>query len=100
MLSALVSELDELQSFLRNGWDSTELVAILFDYTNTVSQFLQLFGDNQLAGLVLELASYVLLAAEKYLRITATMMDNDILVNLQEFMKTCKNRQNLLPSII
>ena len=90
MLSALVSELDELQSFLRNGWDSTELVAILFDYTNTISQFLQLFGGNQLVGLILELASYVLLAAEKYLRITATMMDNEILVNLQEFMNTCK----------
>ena len=91
LLAALVSELDELRHFLDEGWNQTEAVAILYDYMNTVTKFLQLFGTNSLTQLVSQAFAYVFLAVEKYLRVTDTMQDNEILANYNQFIESGKS---------
>jgi len=84
LLGAMVSQLDQLRSFLENGWDPIEMIAILYDYANTMTQFLQLFGNNVVTQLITQTLAYGLLATEKYFRIVETMEDNLILSNWNE----------------
>jgi len=88
LLAALVAELDQLRHFLDEGWDPIEMIAILYDYTNTLTQFLQLFGNNIVTQLITQTMAYGLLITEKYFRIVETMEDNLILSNWNQFIET------------
>ena len=90
LLAALVSNLDELRNFLEEGWNQTEAVAILYDYMNTVTKFLQLFGTNALTQFFTQTLTYVFLAIEKYLRVVDTIQDNEILINYNQFIESGK----------
>ena len=56
------------------GFNPTDLIALVHDYLDT-AQIMQLFDLNGVFALGLEVLSYIVLAAEKYVRV----------VNLQEF---------------
>merc|ERR1712168_223224 len=51
-------------------------------------QILATFGTNPLTELIAQSLAYVFLAVEKYLRVTDTMQDNEILANYNQFVES------------